>query len=289
MYSPNGNQRNPFRKTYYDQAVIDQVKQGNDLVEVVGDYTELKPSGDELVGLCPAHKEKTPSFYVNPAKQVYLCRGCQAGGDVLDFVMTVDHISFPEALRRLAARGGVELRPPTAADLRQRARQEAAEAEGRSVLTYRREMLNALLSARAGWIAREDRCWRILLTRPAGSATCRRAIILLRAYNAMIDDLEARIDTIRRARPENLITSFRKSGWQSAQPRDRHGENEQLTAALVAMVSLAQQHDGDVPHIPLEVSDQRYVSPREATRIDKLVTSAMAQMTVANKLVGVGQ
>ncbi|MFW6690326.1 DNA primase [Streptomyces sp. MAR4 CNX-425] len=78
---------------------------------VVSEYLQLRPGGGgNLKGLCPFHDEKSPSFHVSPAKGLYHCFGCQEGGDTVDFVMKVEHLSFSETIERLAAQGGITLR-----------------------------------------------------------------------------------------------------------------------------------------------------------------------------------
>ncbi len=78
---------------------------------VVAEYLQLRPAGGgNLKGLCPFHDEKSPSFQVSPGKGLFYCFGCQEGGDTLDFVMKLDHLSFSEAVERLAAKAGVTLR-----------------------------------------------------------------------------------------------------------------------------------------------------------------------------------
>ena len=89
---------------------VDEVRTAADIVKIVGDYVKLRKAGVHLVGLCPFHQEKTPSFSVHPAKQVFHCFGCKAGGDVFNFVMLIEHLTFPEALRRVAEKAGVTLR-----------------------------------------------------------------------------------------------------------------------------------------------------------------------------------
>jgi CHC2 zinc finger len=74
------------------------LKQQVDIVALVGDFTKLRRVGREFVGLCPLHGERHPSFYVNPAKQVFHCFGCGAGGDVFDFVMHIEDLPFSSAL-----------------------------------------------------------------------------------------------------------------------------------------------------------------------------------------------
>ncbi len=90
-------------------SIAERVKQQADIVRVIGEYVRLKKSGQNFVGLCPFHQEKTPSFAVHPAKQIYHCFGCGAGGDVFRFVMEMDKISFPEAVRAVAEKCGIPL------------------------------------------------------------------------------------------------------------------------------------------------------------------------------------
>jgi len=90
---------------------IGQVRERSSIAEVVGEVVTLRNAGGgSLKGLCPFHEEKTPSFHVTPAKGLYYCFSCQAGGDVIGFVQAIDHLTFAEAVEKLAARAGVELR-----------------------------------------------------------------------------------------------------------------------------------------------------------------------------------
>ncbi|MBZ5513435.1 MAG: DNA primase [Acidobacteriia bacterium] len=89
---------------------VDEVRAAADIVKIVGDYVKLRKAGANFVGLCPFHQEKTPSFAVHPTKQIFHCFGCGVGGDVFKFVMLIDSLSFPEALRRVAEKAGVRLR-----------------------------------------------------------------------------------------------------------------------------------------------------------------------------------
>ena len=90
---------------------VDHLKASVDIVKVVGEYVRLKKIGGtgRYTGLCPFHTEKTPSFGVNATHQFYKCFGCNAGGDVLKFVMEIERISFPEALKLLAERNGIPM------------------------------------------------------------------------------------------------------------------------------------------------------------------------------------
>ncbi len=89
--------------------MLEQVRQANDVVEVIGSYFPLKRAGANFRMLCPFHKEKTPSFNVHPAKQIWHCFGCGAGGDVFKFVMQYESLDFLAAVRRLAERGGIRI------------------------------------------------------------------------------------------------------------------------------------------------------------------------------------
>ena len=89
---------------------VDEVRAAADIVKIVGDYLKLRKSGANFVGLCPFHQEKTPSFAVHPIKQIFHCFGCGVGGDVFKFVMLIDNLTFPEALRRIAEKVGVRIR-----------------------------------------------------------------------------------------------------------------------------------------------------------------------------------
>jgi DNA primase len=88
----------------------DQVKNATDIVDIIGAYVELKPSGHgRLKALCPFHQEKTPSFTVNSDSQSFFCFGCEKGGDVFTFIQEEVGLSFPEALQLLADKASIQL------------------------------------------------------------------------------------------------------------------------------------------------------------------------------------
>lgn len=89
---------------------VDEVRAASEIVKVVGDYVKLRKSGANMKGLCPFHQEKTPSFTVHGGKQIFHCFGCGVGGDVFKFIMLIENLTFPEALRRLAEKAGIQLR-----------------------------------------------------------------------------------------------------------------------------------------------------------------------------------
>ncbi|HUT03675.1 MAG TPA: DNA primase [bacterium] len=97
-------------KRYYSQGVIDEVRDKADIVQVISEYLTLRPAGQNFKALCPFHKEKTPSFMVNPSRQMFRCFGCGEGGNVFTFLMKIDGLTFGQAVRALATRYGVPLR-----------------------------------------------------------------------------------------------------------------------------------------------------------------------------------
>jgi DNA primase len=93
----------------FSSQILDEIRSRVDIVEIVGQFVNLKRSGDHWKGLCPFHSEKTPSFTVNPKRGIFHCFGCGVGGDAFGFLMRQDRLAFPEAVRTLAQRTGVEL------------------------------------------------------------------------------------------------------------------------------------------------------------------------------------
>ena len=93
----------------YSDEIIDEIRQSNDIVDVISQYVRLKRSGRNFFGLCPFHNEKSPSFSVSPDKQIFHCFGCGVGGNVFTFLMKIEGISFFEAIQMLAERANIVL------------------------------------------------------------------------------------------------------------------------------------------------------------------------------------
>ena len=110
----------------YPQTFIDDLKRQADIVRVIQDYVQLKKKGANWMACCPFHKEKTPSFSVSPAKEIFYCFGCHKGGSVFNFVMEMERVSFPEAIKLVAEKSGVPL-PKLVDDSRFEARRHEAD------------------------------------------------------------------------------------------------------------------------------------------------------------------
>ena len=126
------------------EETVNEIRERVDLVSLVGEYVKLKKRGGNHIGLCPFHNEKSPSFNVHAERGFFHCFGCKASGDAFAFLMRIDGIAFPDAVRILAERAGVEL-PVTDA-------REDAEKHRRK---ERRESLVALMEAATGFYARQ--------------------------------------------------------------------------------------------------------------------------------------
>ena len=93
----------------YSDGLINEIFSQNDIVDYVSGYVKLKKNGRDYTGLCPFHKEKSPSFHVNQEKQLFHCFGCGAGGNLVQFVMKAEGLDFVEALKLMADRAGIIL------------------------------------------------------------------------------------------------------------------------------------------------------------------------------------
>ncbi|HWR90268.1 MAG TPA: DNA primase [Dissulfurispiraceae bacterium] len=138
----------------------EEIKARIDIVDLVGEYVDLKKAGQNYKGLCPFHPEKTPSFMVSPSKQIFHCFGCHKGGDIFTFVMEQDHLTFPEALTALGRRAGVNT---------ERLRSGSSRAEGMRQALYEAQR-EAMLFFRDN-LVRSDQCRAYLADRAIDAET----------------------------------------------------------------------------------------------------------------------
>ncbi|HEV7178809.1 MAG TPA: DNA primase [Candidatus Baltobacteraceae bacterium] len=133
----------------FDQAVTREIHSRVDLGTFIGQYVSLKQRGNDLVGLCPFHGEKTPSFHVHPDRGFFKCFGCGASGDVIGFVQKLENVPFPEAVRMLAAKAGIELEPESPGASRARSEREALYEANHIAAAYFARMLKSEAGAAA--------------------------------------------------------------------------------------------------------------------------------------------
>ena len=93
----------------YSDELLDEIRNSNDIVDIISQYVVLKRSGRNFFGLCPFHKEKSPSFSVSPDKQIFHCFGCGKGGNVFHFISQIENVNFVESVGILAERAGITL------------------------------------------------------------------------------------------------------------------------------------------------------------------------------------
>jgi DNA primase len=134
-------------------STLEQIRAASDIVDVIGGYVPLKRAGANFLALCPFHKEKTPSFNVNPQKQIFHCFGCHKGGDVFTFVKEYENIDFPDAVRRLAERARVPIELDTQAGGSETRHLKDRLFQIHEQITQRWQ--SALASGEAGQIARD--------------------------------------------------------------------------------------------------------------------------------------
>ncbi|MSR79228.1 MAG: DNA primase [Gemmataceae bacterium] len=146
----------PLRQLGLNDDRIAQVKQANDIADVVGGYLSLRPAGPTFKGLCPFHEDKHPSFDVDPRRQRYRCWSCGKVGDVISFVMEMDKISFREALEILARRAGITLQEDPGAEAKANERSQLLKASQWAHEQYRGALEDSNLGEQA-WFYLEKR------------------------------------------------------------------------------------------------------------------------------------
>jgi DNA primase len=124
-----------------DRSVIREIHSRVDIAGVIGSYVSLKKRGNDLVGLCPFHGEKTPSLHVHPDRGFFKCFGCGVGGDVLTFVQKIENVPFGDAIRMLASKAGIEVEPENPRAARARSERESIYDANRIAVAYFARML----------------------------------------------------------------------------------------------------------------------------------------------------
>jgi len=138
---------------FFSPALLEQIRSASDIVDVIGAYVPLKRAGANFVALCPFHKEKSPSFNVNPQRQIFHCFGCHKGGDVFTFVKEYENIPFPDAVRRLAERAKIPLEMDNSPGLQQTRHIKDSLLQIHEQITQRWQ--NALANEASGQAARD--------------------------------------------------------------------------------------------------------------------------------------
>ena len=138
---------------YYSDEIVEEIREKNDIVDVIGSIVGLKRSGNSYTCCCPFHNEKTPSFHVSRTKQIYHCFGCGAGGNVITFLMQYENYTFQEAVRYLADRAGVILPEVemTPEKKKQESRKEILREINRSAAAYFHYLLTKTDRGRKGY------------------------------------------------------------------------------------------------------------------------------------------
>ncbi|MBV9028252.1 MAG: DNA primase [Candidatus Eremiobacteraeota bacterium] len=167
----------------YDQDALREIRARVEIASLIGQYVSLRKRGNDLVGLCPFHAEKTPSFHVHPDRGFFKCFGCGAGGDAITFLQRLEQLTFGDAVRSLAAKAGVQLEPENPATTRARSEREAIYEANRLAAAFFARMLAGERGAAA-----RDYCAK----RGFSAATIDRFGLgyAPNAWNALADELQ---------------------------------------------------------------------------------------------------
>ena len=188
----------------FPPAFIDELTARNPIEDVVGQYVNLKRSGANLFGLCPFHGEKTPSFSVAPDKGIYYCFGCHKGGSVINFQMEIEGLSYPDAVRALARRAGMEVPEDEQYQSRYR-QQERLWALHKEAARYFHSQLYAPVGSSALEYARERGMTQSTLTKfGIGYAP--------EQWTGLTDHLRKKGYTDQELRDSGLVSVSRKNG-----------------------------------------------------------------------------
>jgi DNA primase len=141
--------RENSRGVRFDESVIREIHARTPIAEYIGQYVPLRKRGNDMVGLCPFHGEKTPSFHVHPDRGFFKCFGCGEGGDVITFARKIENLDFNDAVRMLAGKAGVELQPENPGAARARSEKEAIYEANRIAVNFFAQALKSDAGARA--------------------------------------------------------------------------------------------------------------------------------------------
>jgi DNA primase len=133
----------------FDRGVIAEIHARVDIASLIGQYVQLKKRGNDLVGLCPFHGDKTPSFHVHPDRGFFKCFGCGTGGDVIAFMQKMENVPFADAVRMLGSKAGIQLEPENPFAARARTEREAIYEANRIAAAYFARMLETNAGRRA--------------------------------------------------------------------------------------------------------------------------------------------
>lgn len=197
----------------FPEAFLDELIARNPIEDVVGQYVNLKRSGSNLFGLCPFHGEKTPSFSVSPDKGIYYCFGCHKGGSVINFEMEIEGLSYPDAVRALAKRAGLEVPEDEQYQSRYR-QQERLWALHKEAARFFHSRLYAPIGANALQYATGRGMPKSILTKfGIGYAPD--------SWTDLVDYLRSKNYTDQELRDSGLVTVSRKNGNLFDRFRDR--------------------------------------------------------------------
>lgn len=195
------------------------IRDSTDLVELITFYSvHLRRSGTQYVGLCPFHKEKTPSFTVHPIKQLWYCPGCGAGGDAFTLVKRIEGVDFLRARVILADRAGIQLSerrkltPEEKREFAHRSKQAGKEAD--QMLVWRDAMVRALRCERDRYLRSYHDLLKVKPRSPDDEQGWAHMALASEACDRLwtrVEDLDHRIQVLRNADPSRLLPFFRGS------------------------------------------------------------------------------
>ncbi len=200
-----------------EESVIKAVIEQTDIVRLVSEYVQLKKRGGRLLGLCPFHREKTPSFSVNPERGAYYCFGCHEGGSAVQFLMKMENLTFPEAIERLGERLGIEIVRTEGAQWGKRQAEKSREKQLIEVMSCAQAYFLKSLQGPGG-----ERCMQYALGRGISKEMQQSFGLGFSpdSWDGLVNDLRHEHQSLEDARALGLVAS-RDSGGYYARFRNR--------------------------------------------------------------------